>query len=129
MRDELAALARLGEPLPVAGEVVEILPLTVLRAARVARALEPALAAGLDWAGGPEALAVALARHGDALIGAVAAACDREPAWVGDLALDEFIGLAGALVRVNADFFGQRVRPAWTRALESATAGPTPSPP
>lgn len=114
MTEELETLIPQPVEITVAGEKLEILPLTIGQLTRVMKALKPALAD----IGGEINLTLLAAEHGETLLSAVSAATGKEAAWLDKLPMDDFIRLAGLLLEVNADFFTQRVLPQITAAAE-----------
>ena len=99
-----------------AGERVEVAPLKVRQLGAFARAVGPliedlsviaTMPAG-DQAG---AFGSVVVRHCDEVAQAVASATGRTAEWVGNLDLDDLVGLAGVVVEVNADFFVRRLLP------------------
>ena len=110
--DTFAALPPVPVTLVIGGERLDLTPLKVGDVPAFARAVQPvaaSLSASPDW------LAL-LAKHGEAVIDAVAIASRRPSEWVTSLALDDAVRLAEAVFEVNADFFIQRVLPSLTEA-------------
>lgn len=111
----------------IGGKSVTVAPLKVRQIPPFLRAAGPAAQAlfGGDLPG-------ALARHGEALIQAMAVATGEPETWLGDLDADDFLRLVGEVVEVNADFFAQRVTPALeatvAKLTQALTPGATPSP-
>ena len=128
--DTFAVLQPVPVFIEIAGERIDLTPLTVGEGAAFARAVQPivaSLSASPDW------LAL-MAEHGEAAIAAIAVATRRPVEWVAGLDLDEAVRLAEAVFGVNADFFIRRLLPSVTQAaarigqtLESPTFGATPS--
>lgn len=110
----------------VAGESIEVRPFKVRQLPAVMQAGQPFFTAArtgtLDVMG-------LLGEHPAAVVDCTAVALGRPREWVEELDVDDLVRLAGAVVRVNLDFFVRRVLPAID--LESARlarqAGPTPS--
>lgn len=111
--------------LAIAGEALEIRPLTIGQLGAFARALEPVLPA-LAALDGPDLVGL-MRDHSEALIDAAAIAVQRDRTWVEELDLAQFVELAAVVLEINADFFARRAMPALTAAMEriAAAAGPT----
>lgn len=105
-----------------AGEVLELAPIKVRQMAAVARAAAPlsGVLAGMARGGGIDA--VALAAQGDELAALLAALTGRPAQWVGELPLDDLVGLLSEALAVNVDFFSSRLQPAIERAAGRITA-------
>jgi len=112
------------------GETVTVRPLTIGQLPAFMRALK-----GVQFQVGEEGTDVIglIADHGEAIAEAVAVATGLSVDQVAALAPDDFIGLAEAVVEINADFFARRVLPRFSSALErlagtaAVAAGSTPS--
>lgn len=123
------------DPVPAAltyrDEQLDIRPLTVGAVPAIVRLARPVINAVLDLQELPEEgsedmveLAMDLIdQHGEALFGAVALAVGRERAWVEGGDLGEFVELCQALVKVNRDFFVQRLLPLFKERGQAASAG------
>lgn len=135
--DDLAELAKLfADParVEIAGETVEVRPLTIRQTGRVAAILRTVFG-GSDGKRDPRDLDVAelVADHTEAMVDLVAVATGRPVDWVGGLRADHFVELAVVVFRVNGSFFVQCVAPrlAAVPALLAALTGgdgPTSSP-
>ncbi len=100
------------------GERLEILPLTIGQLPKFVRLARPIINALMDSpvddspdAGLVDVLLDMVDRHGDAAIAAASLVTAKPVAWIeaGDPA--EFVALAQTIVRVNRDFFTQRLAP------------------
>lgn len=124
--DELTELFPEAETVTVAGEAISIEPLTIAKLGRVAKALQ-AIGESLSATDMP----TLCAEHTEQAIEAVAAATGKPIEFIGGLRADEFLRLAMAVFRVNADFFAQRLAPLVAEATTLVTAklgaGQTPS--
>ena len=132
---ELDVLDPPRQTLRVAGEEIEVMPLTIGRVGAVMRALGPAMdevrakhrQTGKEERDQEEDIDLLdlLSRHTGEAIGAVAAATDKPWKWVAALPPDEFLELAGLLIEVNADFFSRHLEPSLKRttARLQAAAG------
>ena len=110
MDNPFAALPPVPTSLVIGGESLELTPLKVGELPAFARAVQPvvdSLSVSNDWM-------ALLAKHGEAVIAAVAIASRRPAAWVAGLELDEAVRLADAVFEVNADFFIRRLLPVIT---------------
>lgn len=65
--------------------------------------------------------------HADEVIEALAVAVERPAAEIGALFIDELLQLAATVVRVNANFFVERLLPTMMAIRADLMAGPTPS--
>jgi hypothetical protein len=104
----------------LAGEAVEVRPLTLRQVGPFARAMAP-----LDGVDLGDIMAVV--RPTEEVVEAVAIATGRDREWLWGLSPVELITLAGIVVEVNARFFGATLLPALTQAaarIEQALAGP-----
>lgn len=113
MKDDLEALAPIPKRVTIAGRGIELLPLRIRQLPAFSRAVSkvgPLLAEGR--------LMEALAADGEGVIEAIAIAADVDREWLDGLYPDDFLDLAAAVVEVNLDFFGQRLRPALEAAQE-----------
>jgi hypothetical protein len=110
----LETLAAAGLTVEVGGARLEITPIRVRELPAFARAIGPILA---DLEGGVD-LAALLAAHPEAIIAATAIGARLPLEQVNDLALDELLALAFAVLEVNADFFARRIAPALTAGSE-----------
>lgn len=125
--DELLAL--LGESGATyttrAGEVLALEPLKVRQLAAVAHAAAPlsGLLASVARGGKVDAKidVMAVAAQGDEVAALLAALTGRPAAWVGDLPLDDLVGLLAEALAVNVDFFSSRLQPAIERAAGRIT--------
>ncbi len=120
---ELEAVLGLAAPatVTIAGESVEIRPLTLRQLGPFARAMAPL--DGVDL-GDP----LAVARHVEEIVEAVSIAAGRDRDWLWGLSPADLVTLAGLVVEVNARFFGATLVPALTQAaqrIERALAGPS----
>ncbi len=95
----------------IRGERIEIRPLPVKKLSAAARHAAPLLSR-LDPNSGPATNMMALIAETDAIIALTALATDRDPDWIGELAADELLRLAAAVVEENADFFIHKMAPA-----------------
>lgn len=77
----------------------------------------------------PATLAGLIADHGDALIEAVAIAARAPREKVEQAMPDEFLTAVLTVLKVNKDFFIQRLTPAITQLVQTIGAGPTQSKP
>lgn len=124
--DELATLFPASETVTVGGVAVTVEPLTIVQLGRVAKVLKGVVdsATGLDWP-------TLCAEHTERAVEAVSAATGKPTDFIGGLRADEFLVLAMAVVRVNADFFAKRLVPLAAEATALATrilgAGQMPS--
>lgn len=137
--DELQELAALVPPrvtVTVGGESLEIGPVTIGQLPAFMRAVQPVMPAIL--AQYEIDIVELLAQHGERLIEAAAVGCGRPAEWVGALDPVAFVELAGAVIEVNLDFFGQRLMPAVLRltdqiasagAISSSSSSSTDTPP
>lgn len=121
--DELLAL--LGESGSTyttrAGEALELRPLKVRQMAAVARAAAPLAGVLAGMARGGPLDAMALAAQGDELAALLVALTERPAQWVGELPLDDLVGLLSEALAVNVDFFSSRLQPAIERAAGRIT--------
>lgn len=114
----LETLAAAGLSVDLAGARLEVTPIRVRELPAFARAIGPLLSAiedGVD-------LAALLAAHPEAVIAATAIGARLPPEQVNDLALDELLALAFAVLEVNADFFARRIAPAMMAGSERLAA-------
>lgn len=127
--EELAALFPEPRTVTVAGEAIELRPITVGKLPELTRAVRPMMGA---FAGGEPDWMALIEEHGERLIAACAVATGRKREWIAELMPDEFIALCSAVVEVNLDFFVRRMAPAFEgfaariEALAPTGAGPTP---
>lgn len=110
----------------VKGETLKVTPLKVGQIPAFTRAIRPVFAAfaglfssiplGKQAGEGGETqeievdfqmLAGLIEEHGETMIKAVAIATRKDAKEIEDLELDEFVGLARAIIEVNADFFAR----------------------
>jgi hypothetical protein len=105
----------------VAGEQINVQPLKVGQVPAFARASRGILQ-DLDKLNGADGIMELLADHGDDLIAAVSVATGMPVNLVQAIELDEFVGLATAVVQVNADFFTRRLAPTVQSAVATMTA-------
>lgn len=120
VQDSLEAFAPEPCEVVVAERRIALLPLRIRQLPAFSRAVSkvaPLLAEGR--------LIEALAADGDGVIEAVAIAADVEREWLDELYPDAFLDLVAAVVEVNLDFFGRRLRPALEAAQERLTAATT----
>ncbi len=113
MKDDLEALAPVPKRVTIAGRDIDLLPLRIRQLPAFSRAVSkagPLLAEGR--------LMEALAADGEGVIDAVAIAAGVDREWLDTLYPDDFLELAAAVVEVNLDFFGRRLRPALEAAQE-----------
>lgn len=96
------------------GREIAVTPIRVRELPAFMRAVEPII--GMIAAGGD--MAALLAHNADAVIEATAIGARVERGFVDELELDELLGMAAAVLEVNADFFVQRLLPAFTAASE-----------
>lgn len=115
----------LGQALPatvtVSGQAIEVRPLTLRQLGPFTRAMEPL--GGLDLGD-----VMAIARHTEAVVEAIAVATGRDLEWLWGLSPEDLVVLAGAVVEVNARFFSRTLAPAIAQALarvEQGFAGPS----
>lgn len=124
---------------PWRGRTLRVTPLTVGQLPAFARAIRPASGAAEAFLDGRQSLTMAgaldlIAEHGEALILAVSIASGVAREELESSTPDQLIGLAAAVIRVNADFFGRRLTPALRAAVPNPPAqsdpgaGPMPSP-
>lgn len=103
-----AAPDTLPATLVIAGDEIPITPLRVGEIPKVLALLRPCAgrlsAFDIDW------MAI-IETDAPALLGAIAIACRRPLDWVEGLLPDEAVRLGGALLEVNATFFGERLAP------------------
>jgi hypothetical protein len=90
----------------IGGKTLAITPLRVRQIPAFVRAIAPA--AELISQG---RMADAVALHGEGMATAMVVATGESETAIGDLLPDEFLGLASAVMEVNADFFVRRVAP------------------
>lgn len=126
------------------GQLITLVPLTVLQAIQLSRSLKPVLPAidrvgallGEDGADGVQQTAVLvdlLADYGEALTEGVAVASGvplQDVQGSNDIA--GLIGLIAAIIRINTDFFAQQAAPQLAGLRNAAAvngAGVTPSTP
>lgn len=126
--DDLDVLEPTEVKVVAGGRTFTVRPLTVGQLPAFARALRPVLPAlqralGGNGAVDPAAIADLIADHGDALIDAVAIAAGAKRKDVEALDPLAFIELATPVIRVNADFFSRRLRPAVAAAAQAMTHG------
>lgn len=98
----------------VAGETVTIGKLRFGQVPEFAAAVArpwPMLVEG-DWLG-------AAILHNADIRTAISLLCDRHEAWLSELAVDDFVHLAGAAFGLNMDFFVQAVLPAVRKATQT----------
>ena len=130
MSDEFDAIAPIRETILFGGVSYVLAPLTIAQlppAARALRALGPQRLADAFGGDGQQLLDI-LAEHGEELVNLLAVASGIPVGKIGAAGPDEFVELAAAVIKVNTDFFTQRLAPA-IRALESRGVGLTPSSP
>lgn len=131
-KDDLAVLLRTGREILIAGKVVNVRPIPMRQLSPFARAVLPLVQNVMPGAGDgqPDFASVDLAKlnwlelvmwHGPDCILAVSLATGEPEEWVGDLDPAEMVLLLAEVVRVNADFFVQRLAPAMKEALRRVT--------
>jgi len=115
---ELEKLVPEAARVEVGGRIFEVKPLTVRRMVGLTRALSGVLLGE----GGDIDMAALVAEHADKIVEAVAVATDEKPDTIYELARDDFIVLAAAVVGAYSDFFVRRAVPALKSAAQKATA-------
>lgn len=122
--DELAQLFPGAVVVEIDGQQIEVRPLRVRQLSAFARAVGPLLDAyeAVRQHGGIEGMAAEdwrslIQDRADDVIAALAVALEKPPAWVGDLYLDGLMRLVVSVLRVNADFFAQRMMPVAMEAM------------
>jgi hypothetical protein len=122
-----------AEPMTVqaGGETVTVTPARTLQILQMLRLLDGGGLAGVLaqlLGGGQSQLSLMglLSQQGETLLGLVAVLSARPREWVEQLPPAEFMDLAAALLRVNADFFSRRLAPRLA-ALVRTTASTPPS--
>ena len=110
----------LGQALPatvtVAGQAVEVRPLTLRQLGPFTRAMGPL--EGVDVGD-----VMAIARHTEVVVEAVAIATGRDPEWLWGLPPEDLVVLAGAVIEVNGRFFSRTLAPAIAQALARVEQG------
>lgn len=135
MSDELEALEPSGSSITYRGESIEVKPLTVGQIPKLIRKARGAINVVLAMEALPDSnelgfvdLIMDLAgNHGEELYEGVAICVRKDPAWIADGDIDDFVGLAKAVFEVNRDFFAQRLGPLLAARAESATSGGGPT--
>lgn len=110
----------------VAGETLDVEPVRLGQLGAFVRAVQPI---AVDLTKEPVDVIALLAEHTERVQAALVAATGKPLAWVAALSLDDAVTLTAEVIRVNADFFVQRVLPAVTthmqtveQAIQSATS-------
>jgi hypothetical protein len=106
MRDDLETFNPTPRTLVTAGQTFAVLPLRIRQYSAFVRAIQPALP--LLYEGN---VLGACAQEADAMIGAVAIACNVPVADIDALFVNDFTRLAEIVVEVNGDFFLAHVLP------------------
>jgi hypothetical protein len=123
--DELATLLPGKKTLPIAGEVIEVGPLTMAQIARLAKSIRTIAQSAPDLTD----VASLILTYPDEIIEAVAIAINKPAEWVGALLPDDFFKLAQLVVEQNRTFFLERVAPLVSDVMatmaEAGKAGPT----
>lgn len=135
MSDELEALEPSGSSITYRGEPIEVKPLTVGQIPKLIRKARGAINVVLAMEALPDSnelgfidLIMDLAgNHGEELYEGVAICVRKDPAWIADGDIDDFVGLAKAVFEVNRDFFAQRLGPLLAARAESTTSGGGPT--
>lgn len=135
MTDELEAIEPSTRTVTFNGERLELQPLKVGTIPKVVRLARPVINRILDLDALPDQddgkmvdLALDLIQeHGADLFKAVGIAIKREPDWVEEGDISEFIELCRALYEVNRDFFVRHLAPLFAKARQVNGAGKTPS--
>ena len=135
MVDELEAIEPSTRTVTFNGERLELQPLKVGAIPKIVRLARPVINRVLDLEALPDQddgkmvdLALDLIdAHGADLFKAVGIAIKREPDWVEDGDINEFIELCRALYEVNRDFFGRHLAPLLAKGRQASGAGKTPS--
>lgn len=102
--------------LTLAGETLTVEPVRLGNLGAFVRALQPIAA---DLSKGEIDVVALLAEHTERVQAALVAATGKPHAWVAALSLEDAVILTAEVIRVNADFFVQRVLPAMTEHLQS----------
>lgn len=148
MNDELGILAPAEHTLTLGGQAVTIRPFRIGQVPRLVQALRhlaPAIHQAIELIGQAESavaeedaetraaadmlfmerVADLIVEHGDSLIRAVAIAVDFSENAIRELDLAEFVGLISTVIRLNRDFFAQRLGPALQGARVAVTSTAT----
>jgi hypothetical protein len=130
MADEFEVIEPALASITFGGAEITLGPLTVGQVPRAARALKAIGSARFDAVscGDTDALLDLLAERGDELVDLVSAISGVAAERIRDVCPDEFLALAAEAIKVNADFFTQRLTPAIGKLMERINgAGQTPS--
>lgn len=132
--DEFSVIEPIGTSVEFRGATREVSPLKVGQLPKFARAIKPigseAFAGIIN--GDLSGLFDLIADHGESIIDAASVASGIDRAEIEAADIDELVQLATVIIRVNADFFAQRLTPALRQAAAQATTsgdGPTQSTP
>lgn len=135
MSDELEALEPSGSSITYRGEPIEVKPLTVGQIPKLIRKARGAINVVLAMEALPDSnelgfidLIMDLAgNHGEELYEGVAICVRKDPVWIADGDIDDFVNLAKVVFEVNRDFFARRLGPHLAARVESATSGGGPT--
>jgi hypothetical protein len=102
----------------VAGQEITVTPVSIGKIPKVLRVAKPIIGSVQDKV---DILSI-IAEHGDAVLDLASELTGLDRKLLDDAPVDEFITLVEAVLRINSDFFMQKVMPAMGRITESLTS-------